>query len=199
LPSAEKLARVRDKLALGDAPLHVEPMVHVVPSPRSADEGPPRPPDGPSTILYLGRLTRQKGVDDLIHALAALGEGYCLEIAGDGPERRRLERLVQRMALPVRFHGFVDEDRKASLWAAADVLCVPSRELPGGFSEGAPLVVREAFAHGVPVVATRVGGIPELCTHGGRANLVAPNDPQALAASLAALCSRANPSLRDAG
>ena len=85
-----------------------------------------------------------------------------------------------------RFHGFVHADAKHRLLSNADVVCVPSREV-AGLSEGAPLVVREAFAYGVPVVATRVGGIPELEHAQGHMELVPPRDTVALTRALAAV------------
>ncbi len=180
-PSAEKRARfARACPELPASKLVVEPMVHCVAAP-PRESLPPRG-DGPPTVLYLGRLIPQKGVEDLFDAVARALPGAQLEIAGDGPHRRRLQRHARRLGLRARFHGFVHADAKHQLLSHADVVCVPSREV-AGLSEGAPLVVREAFAYGVPVVATRVGGIPELCG-GGRLRLVAPGDIDALGHAL---------------
>lgn len=145
--------------------------------------GPPRRPV-PGRVLFLGRLIRQKGVDDLIDAVARLGPGVTLVVAGDGPERARLRARATRAGLDATFVGFVEGARKHELLRTAAVVCVPSREV-GCLSEGAPLVVLEARAHGVPVVATRVGGIPELCAADDDAiTLVPADDPQALVAAL---------------
>lgn len=183
-PSVEK--RTRFERVFGRAVprerLVVEPMIHCVPGP--AEPAPRTPRTGPPRILYLGRLIPQKGVDDLFAAALRLRPMPRLEIAGDGPHRRRLQRLARRLGVDARFHGFVHADAKHELLSAADVVCVPSREV-AGLSEGAPLVVREAFAYGVPVVATRVGGIPELEHDSGRMVLVAPGDLDGLTSALA--------------
>lgn len=135
-------------------------------------------------VLFVGRLIRQKGVDDLLRAAATRGSALPLEIAGDGPERPRLERLARELGVAARFHGFVDPEARDRLYRRAAVVCVPSRPLPSGLSEGAPLVICEARAHGVPVVASAVGGIPELCAGDPGATLVPPADPEALARAL---------------
>lgn len=111
------------------------------------------------TALYLGRLIADKGVD---RAIDGLPEGMTLLIAGDGPERQRLEARPARLrkAERVRFLGEVRGAAKRDLLAAADALVVPSR------ADGAPTVVLEAFAAGLPVVAASVGGIPELVDGG---------------------------------
>ncbi|HET6583377.1 MAG TPA: glycosyltransferase [Nannocystaceae bacterium] len=177
-PSAEKRERFRRALGHRDDPtrLVVEPMVHCV-APPDPIASPTRP--GSRTILYLGRLIPQKGVGDLMIVAARMQPRPRLEIAGDGPHRRRLQRLARRLGLEVRFHGFLHRPAVHALFAAADVLCVPSREV-AGLSEGTPLVIREAFAHHVPVVATAVGGIPELHRPDGALALVAPGDLLAL-------------------
>jgi len=181
-PSAEKRERFRQVFGLQRDPtrLVVEPMVHCVapPDPECA-----RPRTGSRTILYLGRLIPQKGVEDLLIVASRMQPRPRLEIAGDGPHRRRLQRLARRLGLEARFHGFVHLPAKQALLGAADVLCVPSREI-AGLSEGAPLVIREAFAHALPVVATRVGGIPELDRPGGNLQLVPPGDLAALQGAL---------------
>jgi len=185
-PSAEKRARFERAFAGVVAPerLTVEPMIHCV------ADAPPRPVRGARTgapvVLYLGRLIPQKGVEDLFAAAVRMHPAPRLEIAGDGPHRRRLQRLAARLGVDAHFHGFVHADAKHALLSGADVVCVPSREV-AGLSEGAPLVIREAFAYGVPVVATRVGGIPELEHASGRLELVAPGDTFALGRALAAV------------
>ncbi len=182
-PSTEKLARFRRACDVSaDTRCIVEPMLHCV--------APPAPPlDRPGgrrvpTILYLGRLIPTKGVDDLFAAARRLRPAPRIEVAGDGPHRRRLQRLARRMGVDAVFHGFVHADAKHRLLSHADVVCVPSREV-AGLSEGAPLVVAEAFAYGVPVVASAVGGIPELVATGARLELVKPGDIAALGEALA--------------
>ncbi|TPV93811.1 MAG: glycosyltransferase family 4 protein [Myxococcales bacterium FL481] len=187
LPSQEKLHRVRAWLGADAASVHlaVETMAHVVATGRdptvtgSGVVGPPR-------ILFMGRLVRQKGVDVLLRAVGLLGGEVAIDIAGDGPERRPLERLAARLGVDARFLGYVEGVEHARAYARASVVCVPSREV-GAFSEGAPLVVLEARRYGLPVVGTRVGGIPELCADDPQAELVTPNDPGGLAVALASV------------
>jgi glycosyltransferase involved in cell wall biosynthesis len=183
-PSVEKRSRFERAFAATKELLPrlvVEPMIHCVQVPQLHER---LPRSGPPTILYLGRLIPQKGVDDLFAAALRMDPMPQLEIAGDGPHRRRLQRLARKLGVRARFHGFVHADAKHRLLSAADVVCVPSREV-AGLSEGAPLVVREAFAYGVPVVATRVGGIPELEHDEGHMVLVPPRDTVALTQALA--------------
>jgi glycosyltransferase involved in cell wall biosynthesis len=181
-PSADKLRRFRQAIGPGSdpAPLRVEPMVHCVPVP-PASPGSIRQPE----ILFLGRLIPQKGVEDLLHAVSRMPGRPAVHIAGDGPQRRRLERLARRLGVAARFHGFVAGAAKEALLERAAVLCVPSREVGGWLSEGAPLVIPEALIRGLPVVATSVGGIPELGSDSGRLHLVPPAHPDALCRALA--------------
>jgi glycosyltransferase involved in cell wall biosynthesis len=177
VPSLDKLRRLGRALpSLADR-CHVATMAQTVPA-APVDRRPV-----PGRIVFLGRLIRQKGVADLVDAVARLGTDAALIVAGDGPERSRLMAHAARAGIQATFVGFVEGDRKHELLASAAVVCVPSREV-GCLSEGAPLVVLEARAQRVPVVATRVGGIPELQGDDDGITLVAPADPRALAAAL---------------
>ena len=178
LPSQEKLGRFVAALPELRPACSVATMVETV-----VDERVQRCPV-PGRILFLGRLIRQKGVDDLIRAVAQMDGAAHLHIAGDGPERGRLAALAERTGARVVFHGFVEGSRKRAALASASVVCVPSREV-AGLSEGTPLVVREAGLHRIPVVATRVGGIPELVGTDDDVTLVPPGDPGALRRALA--------------
>ena len=177
LPSEEKRRRFCAALPELAARCRVATMVETV-----VDETIERQPV-PGRILFLGRLIRQKGVDDLIHAVADLDGHPHLHIAGDGPERKRLTSLADRLGIDAVFHGFVEGSRKRDALASASVLCVPSRDV-GVLSEGAPLVVREARMWGIPVVATRVGGIPELAGDDKLVTLVPSRDRAALRTAL---------------
>jgi glycosyltransferase involved in cell wall biosynthesis len=137
----------------------------------------------PATTLLLaaGRLAEQKDYPTL---LAAVGEHWpddvpapLLVVAGEGPLREGLERAVRSGALPVLLLG--QRDDVPDLLAAADVYVLSSRW------EARALVVQEAARAGVAVVATAVGGVPELVE--GAAVLVPPGDPAALAGALAGL------------
>ncbi len=101
-------------------------------------------------------------------------------MAGDGPERPRLERLAAARAPGrVRFHGRLPKAEVLALVRSGTVLAVPSRS-----QENQPMVVLEAFACGVPVVTSALGGLPELVQPGRNGDSAPPEDPEALAAAL---------------
>jgi glycosyltransferase involved in cell wall biosynthesis len=145
----------------------------------------PRSSERRAVVGFAGRLTQEKGVDVFLRA-ACLVSGVFPEarfvVIGDGRLRRELEALADDMGLleeKVRFLGFRDD--AADLIAGLDILAVPSR------SDGTPLVVGEAMAAGVPVVASRVGGLPDQVTHGRTGLLVNPDDPEGLAGAIVSL------------
>jgi glycosyltransferase involved in cell wall biosynthesis len=132
-------------------------------------------------VVYAGRLSYEKGVDVLVEAVARLGRGR-LEIIGDGPERSQLEALAAARAPGrVRFHGRVPRERVLELLRAGAVAVMPSR-----CHDNQPMAVLEAFGCGVPVVATNLGGLPELVAE-GCGEVVPPDDPDAMAAALGRL------------
>jgi glycosyltransferase involved in cell wall biosynthesis len=137
-----------------------------------ASDGPRRP-----VVAFLGRLVPLKGVATL---LAALPEGAELLIGGDGPLRDRLRALASPR---VRFLGELRGDDRADLFAAADVFVLPSVAI-GDRTEGAPTVLGEAMAAGVPVVASDVPGARSMC--GDAALYARPGDAGALSRALAA-------------
>jgi glycosyltransferase involved in cell wall biosynthesis len=128
------------------------------------------------TVLFLGRLVPIKGADLLIEALAGRREMQIV-VAGDGPQRERLERAASVRGVNAQFLGEVDQETRADLFAACDVLAVPSRELGDGRHEGIPLVVIEAMAAGLPVVAADTGAIGEIVKD-GETGLLAPSHEQ---------------------
>jgi glycosyltransferase involved in cell wall biosynthesis len=133
-------------------------------------------------IVYAGRLAHEKGVDVLIEAVARLGRDR-LEVAGEGPERARLEALAaDRAPGRVRFHGRLSKEQLLGLLRSAAVVAIPSR-----CHENQPMILLEAFACGVPVVATRLGGLPELVRPGENGDTVPPDEPGSLADALAGL------------
>ena len=122
-------------------------------------------PGGPA--LVAGRLSPEKGVDVAIRSLGLLPGGR-LEIAGTGLEEERLRRLADRVAPGrVRFHGLLPKAEMHRLMLDASVVVMPSR-----WYENQPMVALEALARGVPVVGSRLGGLPELVRPGeiGRAS-----------------------------
>jgi glycosyltransferase involved in cell wall biosynthesis len=131
-------------------------------------------------VVYAGRLSHEKGVDLLIEAVRLHGN-LVVDIAGEGPARPELERLAAAggVAGQVRFHGRLDKGELQRLFLDAAVLVVPSR-----WYENMPLTVLEGFAAGLPVVASDLGGLPELIEPGVDGLVVPPNDPAALADAL---------------
>jgi glycosyltransferase involved in cell wall biosynthesis len=136
--------------------------------------------------VTVARLSGEKGIDDLLLALARLrdqGTPATLEIVGEGPDRAELEALARKLGLSerVRFSGFIPHGpRLVSALDGADVFVLPSR------SEGLPHSLVEAMARALPVVATAIGGIPAFL-HGDRGIVVPVGDPDALAAAVAEL------------
>lgn len=128
----------------------------------------------PAEVLYAGRLSSEKGIEELAEACAGLN----LVVAGDGPLRPLVPAAL----------GFLGHDELAQRYRRAALVVCPSR------SEGFGVVCAEAMAHGKPVVATAVGGLTELVRHGRTGLLVEPGSPRALRAAIDHLL--ANPGLR---
>lgn len=152
----------------------------------------------PPTIVVVARLVPVKGVDVAIRAFVRLRTEARLVIAGDGPARRELETLAREVdARGISFVGAVDAAHRDELLKTAACVVIPSRVLPNGRTEGAPMIALEALASGVPVVASAVGGLRDLLG-GDPGSLVAPHDPAALADAIEralASTSRALPDL----
>jgi glycosyltransferase involved in cell wall biosynthesis len=138
---------------------------------------------GRFTLLTIARLVPIKGLYEAISALADRDDLEWL-IAGEGPERARLQSVATRARLRVRLLGNVTGDDKHALLRAADVFVLPSRVMPSGRSEGAPTALLEAMAHDLPVIASEVGGIRELITSRANGLLIDPRSPGALAAAV---------------
>lgn len=137
-----------------------------------------RNPGGP--LVSVGRLSSEKAVDVLIQAIGLLPDHVRLEIAGEGPERARLEQLADEIAHGrVVFHGRIPREQVLALMRSAAAVVLPSR-----CHENQPLAVLEAFACGVPVVSTDLGGLPELVRPGETGDLVPVNDSAALASAI---------------
>jgi glycosyltransferase involved in cell wall biosynthesis len=142
------------------------------------------------TLAAAGRLTRQKALGDALAALARV-DGVSLVLAGDGPERRALERRAGELGVDGRVHflGPLARDDVLTLFRAADAALLTSAW------ENLPHSVVEALAVGTPVVATAVGGVPEVVRDGENGLLVAPGDVDALADAIRRV---SEPGLRDA-
>lgn len=151
---------------------HLPHFVDASRSPRTAAPG--------SRFVYAGRLSPEKGVATLLRAVAAAGVG--LTVAGDGPQRAELTALAQELGADVRFVGALERDATLQLVAASRALVLPAE-----WYENQPMSVLEAMSCAVPVVATRIGGSPELVIDGQTGLLVEPGDPDGLASALRTL------------
>jgi glycosyltransferase involved in cell wall biosynthesis len=144
----------------------------------------------PYSLLYVGRLIPRKGVHILLEAVEILRQRGCpvnLTIAGDGPERERLERISSNKQLPVTFLGKRSSHEVRELLRKSAVLCAPSTTSNDEVPEALGLILLEAQAMRVPVVGTRCGGIPETLKDGETGFLVGEDSPAELADALARL------------
>lgn len=146
-------------------------------------------------LLFTGRLSAMKGIAVLLEAVSKLQDRWpdlVLTLAGDGPEHASLRAEAQRLdvADQVRFLGYQSSQQVRELLCKTDVFVLPS------FAEGVPVVLMEAMASGVPVIATQIAGIPELVEHGKSGLLVPPGDSGALTDAIENLM--ANGALRTA-
>ena len=147
----------------------------------------PRPPFS-GHVCFVGRLGAVKGVPLLLDAFAATRARHPkarLTIAGDGPARAALEAQAQSLGITsaVHFTGYLDETAVAVLLETADMLVLPS------FAEGLPVVLMEALASRIPVIATQVAGVSELVQDGVSGFIVPPGDVETLALRLDRLLS----------
>lgn len=177
-------------------PAHLDERVHVVRNGVDTDTFVPdaaRSAAAPSTetplrILFVGRMIRDKGPDVLVRAAMRLARDDLefVLVGSDGfdrnadpsPYERELRRLASEGRARVAFEPFVDRTEVPGLLRTAGIFVVPSQ-----WPDPCPLTIGEGLASGVPVVASRVGGIPEILGAGGR--LVTPGDPEDLAAAIA--------------
>jgi glycosyltransferase involved in cell wall biosynthesis len=139
--------------------------------------------DDRKIVLIVGRLSKEKDHLTLVRAMARLlpGSDFHLLIVGEGPNRASIESEVAHLGLPgrVTFTGL--QPTAEPYYRIADLAVLSS------LSEGSPNALLEAMAAGVPVVATAVGGIPEIVTDGESALLVRPSDLEGMSAAMARL------------
>jgi glycosyltransferase involved in cell wall biosynthesis len=148
------------------------------------------PVGGSSTVLFVGRLVEKKGVDVLIDAMAIARQAEPaveLVVVGDGPARSNLERRASAAGIKAEFRGWLAEKEVRAAMRRAMVLAAPSRTAAGGDSEGLPTVLMEAMALGLPVIASRHAGIPEIVSHGVTGLLTPEAEPAALADAILSL------------
>ncbi len=142
----------------------------------------------PPELLCLGRLVYEKGFHVAVEAFSLIRKAFPaarLTIAGDGPARQDLETQVRRSGIEqaVRFTGWVSPDDVPETINRASIVLMPSRE------ESFGLVALESGLMGRPVIASRVGGLPEVVQHGETGFTVPRDDPEALAAAAVRLLS----------
>lgn len=141
------------------------------------------------TIFGLGRLKEKKGFIDLVRAVSRLhqeGLKVTCRIAGDGEEKGRLQKEIQRAGLRayVELLGEVGEDRVRELMQRSSCFVLPCVEAKDGNIDALPTVLLEALASGCPIVSTRLSGIPEIVEEGVSGLLVEPGDDKALAVAV---------------
>jgi colanic acid/amylovoran biosynthesis glycosyltransferase len=140
-------------------------------------------PDGDLRLLTVGRLEREKGHAILLEAVSLLQQRHVpvvLEVVGDGSRLDSLRRQAESLGISdrVTFAGPVGQDRIQDRYRAADAFCLPS------LGEGIPVVLMEALASGLPVIASNTMGIPELIEDGATGLLVSPGRHEDLAAAI---------------
>jgi len=154
--------------------------IHVVPH-FFIPSGPPPPPAPQGDILFLGRLSPEKGLDRLLHAWKQVRPGSrSLCLAGTGPEEQKLRRLAAELGLnSVRFLGFVPAQDQPALWARTSFSVLPSL-----WPEPFPLAFLESWAHARPLVSSRLGAMAEMIEPGLDGLLVEPSSTETLAAGM---------------
>lgn len=178
--------RMEDFYALGrDSVISIP---NGVPDVADLPAAPLLPAGGQMVVGAIGRLDAMKGFDILIWAIAQV-EGVQVYILGDGGERQDLEALTNELGVSQRVHFFGWVDHPRAYLSQFDVVAMPSR------SEGFPLVMVEAMLAARPVIATRVGSMPEAIVDGKTGILIEKNDVAGLAQALKQL--RDDPHQRD--
>ncbi|MFN7177516.1 MAG: glycosyltransferase, partial [Thermaurantiacus sp.] len=174
-----------------------EDRIAIVPSPVDLANFPWRPSralgTGPARLITVARLVEKKGLADALEAVALLRRSgrhdLRYRVIGEGPERPRLEALARDLGIAdiVDMPGAVPSSEVASELAAADIFLGPSITDSTGAMDATIGTIKEAALVGVPIVATRHGGIPELIEDGVTGLLVPERDPVALANAVARL------------
>ena len=156
----------------------------------------PEPGNEGRRILFVGRLIERKGLPYLIEAIHLLPPGLRvrLDIVGAGHQRPLLERLVREKGLAERvfFRGRIPYEELAELYAGCDLFVLPAIVDSRGDTEGLGVVLVEAMSYKKPVIATNVGGIPDIIRHNKTGILVEQRDPQALAQAIEAVLTDEN-------
>jgi colanic acid/amylovoran biosynthesis glycosyltransferase len=153
----------------------------------------------PVRILFVGKLTDRKGVEDVLCAFAQIAKQRPqleLRFVGSGPLQSTLEQIARARGIEkqVSFAGFIRHEKMQDELSRAHIFCHPSRTLRNGDKEGIPGTIVEAMATGIPVVTTKHAGIPEMVRDGEDGFVVAERDVTAIAQALLTLVDK--PDLR---
>lgn len=145
-----------------------------------------QPPSG--RVLFVGRLIERKGLPFLVEAVRLLADTHSvhLDIVGEGNQKTELMALVERLGVSdrVTFRGRVDDEELVGLYAECDLFVLPAIVDSKGDTEGLGVVLLEAMSYKKPVVATNVGGIPDIVRDQQTGLLVEQKDAQALAEAI---------------
>ena len=154
--------------------------IHVVPH-FYEPKGAPIPPCPNGNVLFLGRLSPEKGVDHLLRAWKLVqSKGRKLIIAGDGPEKERLQNQARELGLAdVEFVGFLDREQQRAVWAKTAFSVIPSI-----WSEPFPLTFLESWTQDRTFVANRLGAMAEVVTEGKDGLLAAPFSSESLSSKI---------------
>jgi len=141
---------------------------------------------GKKIVFSIGRMVYYKGFEYLIEAAKFLGKDYVILIGGDGPERKKLEKMASRVKDKVFLPGKISRNEIGNYYQACDIFCLPSIERTEAFS----VAIVEALSFGKPVVATQIpfSGVPWVNQEGVTGFNVPPRDPKALAEAIIRIC-----------
>ncbi len=186
--SSSTASRIQDFVP---TPVSVVPFAAAVDLADAPEVRAPFAHDGPVELLFVGRLVERKGVEHLIRALPTLlrDRPVRLTVVGEGSWEPRLRETVRDSGMEehVRFAGRATDSELRRLYAACDVFVLPAVVDRKGDTEGLGVVLLEALRFGRPVVASELGGIPDIVKPGRSGWLVPPGDPEALARTLGEL------------